>query len=125
MTQALAVALWISGIGGAALLVIKLGGAIWQGFSKLVRLADVLLGDGARLSLAAWLEKTDERLERMEDRLGIVEGLDSRIAANEGRIGHLEASFQAVQAFITEWEASRDRANSAADADTTPVARDR
>ena len=101
MSQSAQVAIWITIMVGAAMAVFQMGRIMWRGFSKVVRLADDMLGeppDGAKPERPSVVD----RLDRIEDRLGIVESLEAKVSSNEGRIAELESSFRAIADRVAE-----------------------
>ena len=101
MSQSAQVAIWISIMAGAIFAVYKLVAMLWRGFSKVVRLADDMLGEPANGGKPARPSVVD-RLDRIEDRLGIVEGMEARVSTHEGRIAELESSFRALADRLAE-----------------------
>ena len=101
MSQSAQVAIWITIMVGAFLALVQFGRIIWRGFSKVVRLADDMLGEPANGNKPARPSVVD-RLDRIEERLGIVEGIEVRVLTNEGRIAELESSFRALAERLAE-----------------------
>ena len=101
MSQSAQVALWITAMVGAALALLQVMRVIERGFSKMVRMADDMLGEPANGSKPARPGVVD-RLDRIEERLGIVEGIEAKVLTNEGRIAELESSFRALVERLAE-----------------------
>ncbi len=101
MSQSAQVAIWITIMVGAVTAVFQMGRVLWRGFSKMVRLADDMLGEPANGVKPARPSVVD-RLNRIEEQLNIVESIEVRVSTNEGRISELELHFRALADRLAE-----------------------
>lgn len=101
MSQSAQVAIWITIMVGAVMAVYQAGRILWRGFSKIVRLADDMLGEPANGSKPGRPSVVD-RLDRIEEQLGIVEGIETRVGTTETRLTELESSFRALVERLVE-----------------------